>query len=86
MYSLPDSRWFFAELIEEIAVEGFPRNVVHRNENLIYANSAEEAYAKALALAEETTASSQKFDPSLVRTRFWRLGDLNDRAGVLSSY
>ena len=72
---LPGQKWIFAELIEEVSVVGFPRNVVHRNESFIYANSAEEAYAK--AFTGEDLPHPHQHDSRLVTTRFWRLGELN---------
>lgn len=77
MYVLPESKWYIAELIEEVTVEGEPRNVVHRNVTLIYAHSPEEAYRKSLALGQETDALHQDSARKLVRTKFWGLAELN---------
>ena len=50
------TEWYLAELVMEIQVEGNPRNVDHQNLTLVRADSAEEAYQKALSLGrnEET--------------------------------
>jgi hypothetical protein len=72
-----EPKWYIGELIEEVTVEGEPRNIVHRNVKLLYANSPEEAYCKAQALGKE--AETMNLDPErrLVRTRFWGLAELN---------
>ncbi|EFH87679.1 DUF4288 domain-containing protein [Ktedonobacter racemifer] len=46
-------KWYVAEIVEEIHVEGAEENVVHRNLVLIRANSAEEAFQKAMAHGQE---------------------------------
>jgi hypothetical protein len=76
-YVSPESKWYVAELIEEITIEGDPHNVVHRNVTLIYANSPEEAYGKALTLGKENEGSYENPERKLVRTKFWGLGELN---------
>jgi hypothetical protein len=72
-----EAKWYIGELIEEITVEGEPRNVVHREVKILYANSPEEAYGQAQALGKE--AETDHLDPErkLVRTRFWGLAELN---------
>ena len=76
MVSVPptESKWYIGELIEEITVEGEPRNVVHRHVKLLYANSPEEAYVKAQALADSVNLDPER---KLVRTRFWGFAELN---------
>jgi len=77
VYVLPESKWYIGELIEEVTVEGEPRNIVHRNVTLIYAHSPEEAYQKALALDKKTEAVHEDPAGKLVHTRFWGLAELN---------
>jgi hypothetical protein len=48
MGSSRQGKWYVAEMVEVIRVEGESKNVVHRNFVLIRAGSAEEAYQKAL--------------------------------------
>jgi hypothetical protein len=72
-----DPKWYIGELIEEITVEGEPRNVVHRDVKVLYANSPEEAYGKAQALGKETETNHLDPERKLVRTRFWGLAELN---------
>lgn len=50
----PDARWYYADLVMEITVEGDPRNVVHVNTCLIEADSPEQAYEKANALGRDS--------------------------------
>jgi hypothetical protein len=73
----PDPKWYIGEIIEEVTVEGDPRNIVHRNVKLLYANSPEEAYGKAHALHNEAEIAPLDPERKLVRTRFWGLAELN---------
>ncbi|HEY2588764.1 MAG TPA: DUF4288 domain-containing protein [Tepidisphaeraceae bacterium] len=52
MAYIPDNaRWYLADIVLELVIEGDSRNVVHTNLLLIEAASPEQAYEKALALA-----------------------------------
>ena len=77
MYVLPESKWYIGEIIEEVTVEGEPRNIVSRNVTLIYAHSPEEAYRQALALVRETDTAQEDSARKLVHTRFWGLAELS---------
>jgi len=46
--------WYIGDFIEEIKVEGDPRNVVHINTRLIRATGPEDAFEKAMALGKES--------------------------------
>jgi hypothetical protein len=72
-----DAKWYIAELVEEVTVEGDPRNVVHKNFLLIRAGSPEDAYQKATALGRESEASYANPEGKLVRVRFRGLSELN---------
>ena len=72
-----ESKWYIGEIIEEVTVEGEPRNIVHRYVKVLYANSPEEAYGKAHALDNEAKISHVDPERKLVRTRFWGLAELN---------
>ncbi|PYP93606.1 MAG: hypothetical protein DMG65_00535 [Candidatus Angelobacter sp. Gp1-AA117] len=72
MYYLPGTRWYIAELIEEICVDGFPRQIIQRNARFIFAHSPEEAYEQALTLD-----SNSQNDEKLSHTRYWGLAHLN---------
>lgn len=72
-----EPKWYIGELIEEITVEGEPRNIVHRNVKVLYANSPEEAYGKARDLGREAESLHPDPERKLARTRFWGLAELN---------
>lgn len=71
------ARWYVAKLIEEISVEDDPLKVIHRTVTVIYANSEQEAYEKAMALGREREITYRNPLDKLVRTTFWGLGELN---------
>ncbi|MBZ5520842.1 MAG: DUF4288 domain-containing protein [Acidobacteriia bacterium] len=71
------ARWYVAKLIEEIAVQDDPLKVIHRTVTVIYANSEDEAYEKALSLGKEREITYRNPVDKLVRTTFWGLGELN---------
>jgi len=72
VYYLPGTRWYIAELIEEISVDGFPRQIIQRNARFIFAHSPEEAYEQALALRTDS-----QHDENLAHTSYWGLAHLN---------
>ena len=72
-----DAQWYIAELIQEITVGGDARNVVHKNLVLIRADSAEEAYEKALSLGRESEDSYENPAGKQVRFKFRGLSGLN---------
>ena len=77
-------RWFVADLVIEITVEGDVRNVVHVNTVLVRARDLQHAYQRSLKLGR-----SQAWEPYLnpagrkVSTRFVGLGFLGDVWGPL---
>jgi Domain of unknown function (DUF4288) len=75
-YIPADAKWYIAELVEEITIEGEARNVVHKNLVLIRADSSEEAYDKAIQLGKQSELSYENPAGRLVKTRFWGLGEL----------
>ena len=75
-YIPPDAKWYIAELVEEITIEGEARNVVHKNLVLIRADSSDEAYDKAIQLGKQGELSYQNPAGRSVKTRFWGLGEL----------
>lgn len=83
------SRWYIAELTEEVTLEGDPLHVVHKKTRVIFADSAEDAYEKALSMITEHELNYLNEHKRAVRTRFWGLRELNlsnedmDRAGIL---
>lgn len=87
--SFATERWYIAELTEEVTLEGDPLNVVHRKNRIIFADSPEDAYEKALSLITEHELSYLHEYSRAVRTRFWGLRELPlsnedmDKAGIL---
>jgi len=87
--SLEVSRWYVAELTEEVTLEEDPLHVIHRKTRVIFADSAEDAYQKALSMIREQEVSRQSESNRGIRTRFWELRELifsnedRERAGGL---
>jgi hypothetical protein len=82
-------RWYIAELTEEVTLEGDPQNLVHKKTRVIFADSPQDAYEKALSMITEHEISYINEHHKAIRTRFWGLRELNlsnedmDRAGML---
>ncbi len=72
-----DARWYLADLVEEVRVEGSRQNVVHTNRTLIRADSPEEAHKKAIALGKRGNTAYKNPEGKTVRIRFRGLKDLN---------
>ena len=90
MSKSPDTaRWYVAELTEEVTLEGDAQNVVHKKTRVIFADSPEDAYEKALAMITEHEVGYLTAHHKAIRTRFWGLRELTlsnedmDRAGML---
>jgi hypothetical protein len=73
---VPESaKWYLAEIIEHITVEGDPRNVIHTNLVLVRADSPEEAHQKPLFWGLLAKVSYENPDGKCVTCRFrGRLG------------
>ena len=76
-YIPQDAGWFFAELIEEIRVEGAERNIVHINFVLLKAHSPEEAYARAIKQGERANTDHLNLEGKQVSIRFRGLRNLD---------
>ena len=76
-YIPKDAKWYLADIVLEITVEGDPRNVVHTNLVLIRADSPDDAYEKAIELGTAHEASWENIDGKHVTYRFRGLRDLN---------
>src|SRR5690349_728209 len=72
-----DAKWYLAEIVEEIKVEGASTNVIHNNLVLIHANSPEEAYEKASARGEEANITYENTEGQTVTVTFRGLSELN---------
>ena len=82
-------RWYIAELTEEVTLEGDPQNLVHKKTRVIFADSPQQAYEKALTMITEHEIGYLNEHHKTIRTRFWGLRELNlsnedmDQAGML---
>ncbi|HEY3770829.1 MAG TPA: DUF4288 domain-containing protein, partial [Candidatus Angelobacter sp.] len=82
-------RWYVAELTEEVTLEGDAQNLVHKKTRVIFADSPEDAYEKALTMITEHEVGYLNEHHKAIRTRFWGLRELTlsnedmDRAGML---
>jgi hypothetical protein len=76
-YIPKNAEWYIAEIVEEIIVEGDTRNVVHRNLNLVRANSPEDAYTKALDLGREGESEYSNPAGKKIVIKFRGLGALS---------
>jgi hypothetical protein len=82
-------RWYVAELTEEVTLEGDPKNLVHKKTRVIFADSPQDAYEKALSMITEHEINYINEYHKTIRTRFWGLRELKlsnedmDRAGML---
>ena len=72
-----ETRWYLAEIVMEITVEGDRRKVVHQNLTLVSANSAEEAYEKALIIGRDEEISYDNPAGKHVQIIFRGLSDLD---------
>lgn len=72
-----NSKWYLAEIVVEITVEGDPRNVVHTNVTLVRADSPEEAYQKSFVLGKQSETSYGNPEGKRVDIVFRGLHDLN---------
>lgn len=75
-YVPKDARWFVAELIVEIKIDGNPRNVVHINTVLVNADSPEHAYQRANELGATYNSTTENESGHAVHTSFLGLRDL----------
>jgi len=71
-----DTKWYLADIVMEITVEGSEENTVWSNLKLVRADSPEEAYEKALVLGQEEEDVYDNTDGEKVTFRFRGLRDL----------
>jgi hypothetical protein len=70
-------KWYLAELVEEIQIDGESENIVHNNLILINANSPEEAYKKSMARGAAMNDTYEIAPGKKVISTFRGLSDLN---------
>jgi hypothetical protein len=71
-----DAKWFLADIVMEIVVQGDSRNVVHVNTTLVRAYSPFEAYERAQELGVQGETSYENSDGKMVTHRFRGLRSL----------
>jgi hypothetical protein len=71
------ARWYIAELVEELILDANVRNVIHRKTRVIFADSEEDAYEKALSLSSEHELTYLNQTHKTAQTRYWSLNELN---------
>jgi len=76
-YISPDAKWYLADIVQRIEVEGDPRLVVHTNVVLIRADSPDEAYTKATEIGAASEISYDNPDGKRVDIMYCGLSDLN---------
>lgn len=70
-------KWYLAELVEEIQIDGESENIVHNNLVLIHADTPEEAYKKAVARGSAMNDTYEISPGKKVVSTFRGLSDLN---------
>jgi len=71
------ARWYIAELVEELILDANVRNVIHRKTRVIFADSEQDAYEKALSLSSEHEPTYLNQIHKSSQTRYWSLNELN---------
>ncbi len=71
-----DARWYLADIILELQVEGDPRNLVQTNVHLIEADSPDRAHDKAVVLGRAAEDDYPNTDGRRVRVVFRGIGHL----------
>jgi hypothetical protein len=71
-----NAKWWLADLVVEFIIEGQTGNVVHYNLTLIRAESAEQAYDKAVANGKRHEATYTNTDGERVTVRFRGLREM----------
>jgi hypothetical protein len=76
-YIPKDVEWFLAELVVEIRVESYKRNIVHINYGLIRARTPERAYREALKLGKRANRTYENPNGKSVTHRFLGLRNVD---------
>jgi hypothetical protein len=76
-YIPKNAKWYLADLIVQMRVEGESRSLIHINSILVRADSPEEAHQKALDLGREEERDYENTDRKAVSVIFRGLEDLN---------
>jgi hypothetical protein len=76
-YTPKNARWYLAEIVMDITIEGDSRNVVHVNTTLVRADSPNEAYNRACELGAQGETSYENSIGKMVVHRFRGLRSLD---------
>jgi hypothetical protein len=76
-YIPQDAKWYLADVVMQIRIDGEPRSVVHVNTLLVRADSPEQAYDEAIALGRAAELTYENSDGRAVHITFRGLADLN---------
>ncbi|MEN9616866.1 MAG: hypothetical protein RL022_2288, partial [Chloroflexota bacterium] len=76
-YIPEEAKWYLADVIVEMRIEGEPRSLIHINTLLVRADSPEEAHQKAWALGQQEEHSYENTDGRRVTWVFRGLGEMN---------
>jgi ferric-dicitrate binding protein FerR (iron transport regulator) len=72
------ARWYVAELTEEVALAGSHRlSLVHRKTRVIFADTPEDAFEKALALSREHERAYLDANEQRAKIRYWSLSEVS---------
>jgi hypothetical protein len=72
-----DAKWYLADIVLEITVEGEDGNIVHINLTLIRADSPEEAYDRAIQVGKESEFTDKNLQGQTIKTTFRGLRNLH---------
>jgi hypothetical protein len=75
-YIPTDAKWYLADIVMEITIQGDSRNVVHVNTTLVRADSPNEAYDRAQELGKQGETSYENSHGQAVAIRFRGLRSL----------
>ncbi len=76
-YIPPGAKWFLADLVMAINVQGAAKVVVHINTTLVGASSAEQAFSRAMTLGRSSQIQYKNLAGKRVRIRFVGIRELN---------
>ena len=76
-YIPEEAKWYLADVLVEMRIEGEPRSLIHINTLLVRADSPEEAHQKAWALGQQEEHSYDNTDGKRVTGVFRGLGEMN---------
>lgn len=72
-----DAKWYIADIVEELHVEGEDTSLVHINLTLIRADSPDEAYQRSLEVGQRSEMTYPNPEGAIVTVRFRGLRNLH---------